>query len=310
MIIKKNEGLIAAPFTPMNPDKSINLSRIPALYKNYLEQDIKGVFINGSTGEGLSLTTAERKAIAEAWKDEVSGDFKLFVHIGHTSLMEAKALAKHSADLGVSGISTVGPFYMRPQNVEELVEFCAEMAAEAPQTPFYYYHIPALTGVKFAMLYFLTAASKQIPTLAGIKFSDNDFMEYDRCQGYEEEKYDILFGVDELMVCGRLFGARGFVGSTYNLFPRLYYEIMEAFDAGNFKKARQLQTKSIAFVQAINKYGYSGAAKSLMKFIGVDCGPVRQPLKNPEPAQMQQLESELQAIGFFDYVRAQTTVPE
>src|SRR5699024_9566554 len=141
MTIEKNEGLIVAPFTPMQANGDINFSAIPNLYSLYRSQGLKGVFINGSTSEGLSLTTKERKQLAEAWKKEVAADFALMVHVGHTSLKEAQELAAHAAALDVSGIATVGPFYMLPETVEGLVAFCTDIAAVAPQTPFYFYHI-------------------------------------------------------------------------------------------------------------------------------------------------------------------------
>ena len=67
MIMQHIHGLVAAPFTPMNEDGSLNLGLIPAYYRLLKENNVKGAFICGSTGEGVSLTLAERKAVAEAW---------------------------------------------------------------------------------------------------------------------------------------------------------------------------------------------------------------------------------------------------
>src|SRR5699024_7191453 len=165
------QGLIAAPFTPMNEDRSVNFRLIPEIYKRFRRQGVIGVFINVSTSEGLSLTNEERKALTEAWDEGVDDDFKRLVPVGHAGIQDATARARHASQYGsIDGISTVGPFYREPNSTKELVAFCREIALAAPECPFYYYHIPVLTGVDFPMYDFLTIAADEIPTLAGIKF--------------------------------------------------------------------------------------------------------------------------------------------
>ncbi|MEX2640068.1 MAG: dihydrodipicolinate synthase family protein [Balneolales bacterium] len=298
---KKINGLVVAPFTPMKSGGEINLDMIPTLYETYARNGVIGAFINGSTGEGLSLTTNERKNITKVWSEIVSRDFKLLVHVGHTSLEDAKELARHSSSLNVSGVSVVSPFYMKPTSVEDLVDYCAEIASCIPQTPFYYYHIPALTGVHFLMSDFLKVAKERIPTLAGIKFTDSDLNDYCVSYNYCNNRYDLMFGNDELLICGRLMGACGYIGSTYNLFPQLYLEIINAFDNGDLEKARNLQYKSILYVRTIGTYGYGSASKAVMKLVGLDCGPARLPLQKFDYSQLTELEEKLSDIGFFDY---------
>ncbi|MCW9708823.1 dihydrodipicolinate synthase family protein [Fodinibius salsisoli] len=302
---QKIKGLVAAPFTPMNENRSINLSLIPKLYERFQQNDVIGVFINGSTSEGLSLTTNERKALTEAWNEVIDDGFKLLVHVGHTSIEDAKNLARHATDLkSVSGISTVGPFYQKPDSTKELVEFCREIATEAPEVPFYYYHIPPITAVNFPMHDFLSLASDEIPTLAGIKFSNHDYVDFSQCLEFQDERFDIMFGNDELLSCGLMLGAHGFVGSTYNLFPELYHKIFEAFEEDNLKRVQHLQRKSMEYVQTIDEYGgYNGAAKGVMKLLGIDCGPARLPLKTPSNGQLDKLEVALRKKGFFKYTQ-------
>src|SRR5699024_2142757 len=118
------QGLIAAPFTPMNEDRSVNFRLIPELYKRFRRQGVIGVFINGSTSEGLSLTNEERKALTEAWDGVVEDDFKLLVHVGHAGLQDAKDLARHASKYSsVDGISSVWQFILIPNFTHELVSF-------------------------------------------------------------------------------------------------------------------------------------------------------------------------------------------
>ena len=66
MASQKLQGLIAAPFTPMHKDGSLNLSIIPSYYNLLKENSVNGAFICGSTGEGVSMSVTEKKAVAVA----------------------------------------------------------------------------------------------------------------------------------------------------------------------------------------------------------------------------------------------------
>lgn len=299
--MKKIQGLIAAAFTPMDQDGEINLDMIESLYKYYIQNDVKGVFLNGSTGEGLSLTIEERLQLCETWSNVIDGDLKLIVHVGSNSLKEAKELACHANKMGAWGIASIGPFYRKPATMELLVEYCRNIAGEAPELPFYYYHIPELTGIDFHMIDFLKATEEEIPNLAGLKYTDTDLSDCRLCIDFEEGRYDILYGNDELFLCGLTLGVKGFVGSTYNLYPKLYHDIKTAFEAHELEKARTLQTKAIEFVRLIDQYGYASAAKAAMKFLGVDCGPTRLPLKTLDVEQIKRLEADLVQYDFFDH---------
>lgn len=299
--MEKIEGLVVAAFTPMKSDGSINLDKIEALYNYYKQNEIKGVFLNGSTGEGLSLTYNERLQLCEKWGSVVDDDFKLIVHVGSNSLHEAREFAQHAGEHGVDGISTIGPFYQKSPTVEILVEICARIAEQVPQLPFYYYHIPVLTGINFSMVDFLKEASTQIPSMAGLKYTDSDLSEYNLCRVFDDHKYDLLYGNDEMHLGGLATGATGFIGSTYNLFPGLYQEIRTAFESNRMDYARELQVKAIQFVKVLDKYNYNAASKAAMKMIGVDCGASRLPFQTLNADQVSSLRNDLEEYDFFDY---------
>ena len=116
MKIEKTEGLIAAPFTPMKTDGSVNLNII-RVYARKLQQDkLKGVFICGTTGEGMLLTNSERKAIVEQWVEHQSAGLKVFVHVGTTSSKQSFELAKHAQQAGAYATACMGPMYLKPKS--------------------------------------------------------------------------------------------------------------------------------------------------------------------------------------------------
>jgi N-acetylneuraminate lyase len=281
MEIQKITGLIAAPYTPMNKDGSINRKLIPTYAEKLKKDKLSGVFVCGTTGEGMLMTPEERMKVAEKWIDEQTENFKVIVHVGTTSSKQSQELAGHAERSGAYAVGCMGPVFLSPQEVNEVVGFCSEVASGSPGLPFYYYHIPSVSGVKIPIKLFIEQAKERIPNLAGVKFTDNNFMDMMQCLQLDNGKWDILHGYDELLLAGLTYGVKGAVGSTYNYMAPLYYGIISDFEKGNLDAARKKQGISLQVVEILNKYGGAIAAgKALMKAVGLDCGPCRLPVKN------------------------------
>ncbi len=294
-------GLVAAPFTPFLPDTTLNLGAIPRLAGLLKRNGVMGAFICGTTGEGFSLTSAERRQVVEAWKAALPDGLKLIVHVGHLSLEESCELARHAQDTGADAIAAIAPSFFKPPGVDELVLWTERVAAAAPRLPFYYYHMPSMTGLRIPAAQYLEHARTRIPTLAGIKFTDEDIVDYSATRALARERYDVLFGRDEILLSGLDRGATGAVGSTYNYAAPLYLRIMQALKAGDRKTAEKCQAEAQAFIDVMHRRGGLPAGKVMMKFIGVDCGPVRLPLRNLTAAAESGLRADLEALGFFNY---------
>jgi N-acetylneuraminate lyase len=146
MSFPKINGLVAAPFTPMHPDGSINVSIIPSYHAFLKRNGVAGVFICGSTGEGPSMTLLEKKAVAEAWAHANKGDdhFKVILFVGGTCLEDAKELARYASTIGLNGISLTAPNYFKPASLQQLAACCIDVAEAAPDQPFYF---PTMTSL-------------------------------------------------------------------------------------------------------------------------------------------------------------------
>ena len=295
-------GLIDAPFTPMKPNGDINPEPIPAYAAMLAKNGLKGVFINGSSGEGYMLTTDERKQLAEKWMASVPAGFKVIVHVGSCCLRESVELARHAASIGAWGIGSMAPPFPKIGRIEELVKYCEAIAAAAPELPFYYYHIPAFNGAFLSMYDFLKAADGRIPNLAGIKYTFESLYEYNRCRRYKDGKFDMLHGQDEtILPCLAMGGARGGIGGTTNYNGRELVGIIEAWKAGDLALAQERQNFSQDVINVICHYrGNIVAGKRIMKLIGLDLGKNRTPFQNMTDDEEASMKKELEAIGFFD----------
>jgi N-acetylneuraminate lyase len=297
-------GLVAATHTPFHDDGSLNLQMVEKQAAHLVKNGVRIVFIGGTTGESPSLTIPERKNLAERWGKVAKGTpLKVVVHVGSNCLEDSRALAAQAEQLGAVAISALAPSYFKPRSVEALVACCAQVAAAAPSTPFYYYDIPSMTGVPISAPDFLSLARDSISTLAGLKFTNPDLMAYQFCLRADNGQWDIPFGLDEHMLGALAMGARGAVGSGFNFAAPIYSRLIAAFERGDLAQAREEQFRGVRLIQLFTSYGYMGAAKTAMKMLGIDVGPARLPNSTLTSEQVTSLRSELDAMGFFDWVR-------
>ena len=301
--MEKIKGLIDAPFTPFHEDGSLNLAPIPEYAALLARNGLKGVFINGSSGEGYMLTEEERMQLAEAWMAAVPKDFKVIVHVGSTSVMSSRRLAEHAQKIGAWGIGAMATPFPKIGNIEQLCRYCEEIASAAPELPFYYYHIPAFNGAFLSMYDFLKAVDGRIPNFAGIKYTFESLYEYNRCRRYQNGKFDMLHGQDEtILPCLAMGGAQGGIGGTTNYNGRCLTGILKAWEKGDLEKARQLQDFAQDVIDVIcNFRGNIVGGKRIMKLIGLDLGPNRVPFMSVTDEEEQELRRQLEAIDFFSH---------
>ncbi|WP_313366812.1 dihydrodipicolinate synthase family protein [Sphingobacterium mizutaii] len=303
MLTNKIEGLIAAPFTAFDPNGELNLDLIPAYYRSLKKNNVKGAFICGSTGEGVSLTFDEKVQVLKAWAalTKADPDFALMMFLGGTNVKECKQLAAISEQEGADAISFTSPYYFKPANVQQLAKCCQEIASSAPNTAFYYYHIPVLTGGNYSMIDLLEAVDNVIPTFRGIKYTHEDFMDFLSCLNHKNGKYDMLWGRDENMLSSLVLGTKGAVGSTYNYAAPLYNDLMAAYVQGNFEQANKLQQKSIDMIRLLGKYGGIATGKAYMKLVDLDCGEFRLPIANMSKENFELFKADVAALGFDSF---------
>lgn len=299
-MLSKLNGLIAAPFTPMQPDGSLNLSAIKDYYALLKRNGVNGAFIAGSTGEGPSLTLEEKILLLDAWAQATNADpdFHVITLVGGTCIADCIHLAKEVEARNLYGIAFTAPYYFKPASPHVLAELCRKIAASVPKTTFYYYHIPVLNGCNIAMYDLLKSVDGSIPNFGGIKYTHEDFMDFESCMNIENGRYNMLWGRDENMLSSLPLGTKTAIGSTYNYAAPLYRDMITAFDQGDLQQAASLQQKSIDMIRLLGKYGGIATGKAYMKLIGLDCGEFRLPITNMDQEAFENFKKDAQAIGF------------
>ena len=295
--MKKLEGLIAAAHTPFNADGSVNLALVKKQAETLIKQKVTGVYVSGTTGEGICCSIAERKAVFDAWVKAAKGKLYLIAHIGALALPDVQELGAYAVKCGMDATSIVPPNFFKPGSVDALVAYLKEALKTSTKLPFYYYHT-GMSGVNFDMEKFLLAADGKIKNLAGIKFNYPDLYMYQRCIRACGGKYDITWGIDEWFAGAVALGAKSAIGSTYNYSAGLYYKAWDAVKKGDLKTSEKYMKKVCDIVDILVEFGGVAAGKAMCAVHGVDLGTVRVPLKALTDAQKADIVKRLKKIGY------------
>ncbi|KAL4234399.1 hypothetical protein ACF0H5_006046 [Mactra antiquata] len=304
------EGMIAATFTPMTPDGEVDYDKYDKYCQHLADNGIHQIYVNGTTGEGFSLTLEEREKVVEKWIEvgkKTGRITKMVVQVGALNMHDTIALVDHALSVGADAIATVPPLFFKPKTLDYLVKYCKEVANAAPNIPFYFYHLPSVVGVELNNEDFLKAASKEIPSLVGIKFSSKDLVDLIGCvhvnaPNRDSKRYNMLFGCDEMVMSGMVMGAQGGVGSTYNFLPKVIQRIMDKTKKGETADALADQYLVQKACRVMYKYGdllgnNVSSLKAIMPLIGMDLGPARSPLRPPTAEELESYKKELLEAG-------------
>ena len=301
MKMEKIKGLVSALFTPLDSSGNVRLGELSQIIEDSISAGIAGFYVLGSTGEGISMTIDERMAVAEAVVKNVKGRLPVMIQIGHNSIEESKVLAKHAKAIGATAISANAPSYFKISDVDILIDCMAEIS-NVVDLPFYYYHMPALTGAKIDMLEFLKKAPQKVSNLVGIKFSEMDPGKFLQCKRFADGKFDVLWGCDEHLLAALAVGAEGAVGSTYNFIPRLYMEIIKNHQLGKNEEAQSLMLRAYNYVELLQKHGpIHPCMKAVLRMLGYQVGNHRLPQPILAGERVEALREELESTGFFEW---------
>ncbi|XP_054718404.1 N-acetylneuraminate lyase-like [Uloborus diversus] len=305
--IQSFEGLISPPFTAFHPNGDINPGIIPKYVDFLVSQGVTGVYVNGTTGEGLSLSVEERKTIAEAWVKAGKNKLELvIIQVGANSLKDAKELAAHAEKIGATGIASLPQLFYKPQSHDHLIAYFKAISDAAPNLPIMLYHIPSYAGVEIALGDFMPKARKAIPNFCGAKFTSVDVRDLLKCHDLPGAPFKLLSGFDEVLLPCMTCGVTAGIGASYNFMAPISLPIIEAYKKGDLKTALKHQNRVRHAIETICKHGQGiSAFKAVMNLISpLDCGPPRVPLVPLCAEALKNLKEDLKALKSEEWIRA------
>jgi N-acetylneuraminate lyase len=300
-------GVWPALVTPLTEEDRINVSVTRRLVDHLIGCGIGGLYVCGGTGEGVLLPASERKTMAETVVEQVNGRVPVMVHVGAVATAEAIDLARHAEAAGADAVAAVPPFYYSV-GFQAIAEHY-ELIAAASSLPLYLYYIPGTTGVTLNAEQMWELC--QIPNVRGFKYSAFDMYLLEQIlalgrpsTGSGQGTLNVFSGPDQLFAPMLTVGVDGAVGTTYNLLPRHFCRIYQAFQRGDIDEARRLQSQANRVIDVFIKHGALPAVKEMMRMLGFDCGYCRRPLGRLDGDQIAAMRADLDQIGFWELADA------
>lgn len=294
-------GVWPALITPLAGDDRINVLVARRLVDYLIGAGVGGFYVCGGTGEGILLPLDDRKRMAEAVIDQAHGRVPVIVHVGAIATVDAMTLAAHAEQVGADAVAAIPPLYY-DVGFQGVVEHY-QCVAGASSLPLYLYYVPSSTGVTVTAQQMWELC--QIPNVCGFKYSAFDLYLLEQILSLSKGTLNVFSGPDQLFAPMLTVGVDGAIGSTYNVLPRHFVSLYEAFQDGDIESVRKFQSQANRVIDIFGKHGGLPALKETMRMIGFDCGYCRRPFRRLSADEVAALRADLDRIGFWELVQEQ-----
>ncbi|HEX4130162.1 MAG TPA: dihydrodipicolinate synthase family protein [Pirellulales bacterium] len=284
--------ILPALVTPLTADGKLDTVGAERLIAHLYDQGVGGLYVTGSTGEGIYLETDIRHKLVELAVAMSRGRGRVIAHVGAVEGSRALELAAHAARVGADAVASVPPFvggYRWDEVYGYYVRLC-----EASKLPVVAYYIPGLTGQAFSLDSLGSLA--ELPNVAGFKVTDTNLYSLDRLLPRLRNDQVIYNGPDELLAFGLMLGAHGGIGTTYNFMPKAILEIAAHVAAGRHTEAVAAQKRANEAIEVLLAFPPLPATKQILYWQGLIASPAcAAPRGAISEAQQQELRRRISA---------------
>lgn len=276
--LNKYKGVIPAFYACYDDQGEISPERVQALTKFHIEKGVKGVYVNGSSGECIYQSVEDRKVVLENVVEAAEGKLTIIAHVACNNTRDSIELAKHAEKLGVDAIAAIPPIYFRLPEYA-IAKYWNDMSEAAPETDFVIYNIPQLAGVNLTPA--LYEEMRKNPRVIGVKNSSMPVQDIETFASASGDDYIVFNGPDEQFLGGRIMGANGGIGGTYGAMPELFLALDELIKNKELETAKELQYAINRIISKLvsghgNMYGMIKEVLRINE--DLDLGSVREPL--------------------------------
>jgi N-acetylneuraminate lyase len=264
-LLAADPRILPALATPLTPAGQLDVASAERLIDHLYRRGIGGLYVTGSTGEGIYLDAALRKRIVEIAVSMSLGRGTVIVHVGAIQAALAMELAEHAGQVGADAVSSIPPF-VGGYTWDEVRSFYAELARRSP-VPVVAYYIPGLTGQHQSIDNL--ARLLAIPNIAGFKYTDLNLFSLQRLSLRLAPNQILYNGYDELLSLGLQMGAHGGIGTTYNVIPELIVQVYRLCQAGRWTEAVAVQKQVNDVIEPMLGVHILAATKQVLYWQGL-----------------------------------------
>lgn len=294
--LDKYKGVIPAFYACYDEKGEISPAGVQRLAQYFIDKGVKGVYVNGSSGECIYQSVEDKKIVLENVMKVAKGKLTVIAHVACNNTKDSMELAAHAESLGVDAIASIPPIYFRLPD-HAIAKYWNDISSAAPNTDFVIYNIPQLAGV--ALSNSLFAEMRKNPRVIGVKNSSMPVQDIQMFKADAGDDYIIFNGPDEQFISGRVIGAAAGIGGTYGVMPELFLKMNELVKAGQLEAAMPIQyaANSIIYKMCSAHGNMYAVIKAILKLNeGFDIGSVRAPLAELTTEDMKIVEEAAQMI--------------
>lgn len=294
--LDKYKGVIPAFYACYDDEGNVSPERVQALTQYFVDKGVKGVYVNGSSGECIYQSVEDRKIIIENVMKIAKGKLTVICHVACNNTKDSMELARHAESVGVDAIASIPPIYFHLPEYS-IAKYWNDISSAAPNTDFVIYNIPQLAGV--ALTQSLFAEMRKNPRVIGVKNSSMPVQDIQMFKQQAGDDYIVFNGPDEQFISGRVIGADAGIGGTYGVMPELFLKMNELVIAGKLVEAKDIQNDVDAIIYKMcSAHGnmYAVIKEILRMNDGLDIGSVRAPLAELEESDMPIVEEAAKMI--------------
>ena len=264
-LLSSKNRILPALVTPLTPDGRLDEKSTERLITHLYEKGVGGLYVTGSTGEGIYLDFEIRQRIVEMAVSHSKGHGQVIVHVGAIQPAQAAVLADHAASVGADAVSSIPPF-AGGYSWAEVRSFYSDLAATS-KLPVIAYYIPGLTGQ--ARTVDELSSLLEIKNIGGYKFTEYNLYTMQRILARFRPDQIMYNGPDEMLALGLQFGAHGGIGTTYNFMPELILKIQSHCQAGQFAEAVKVQKQANDIIEPLLSSHGLAASKQILYWQGL-----------------------------------------
>lgn len=273
--LEKFSGINIALNACYDADGNVDTEAYRKLCSFYASKGVKGLYVCGSTGEGLLMKTEERKRVLETVADAAQGKLTVIAHVGALATRDSVELAKHAESVGVDAISSLPCIYYAV--TDEAIEKHWKAIIDSTDLPFIIYNIPDTTHYNLSPE--LCRKMAQYNHVIGIKNSSMSSYDINRYKRIGGKNFIVFNGPDEQYIAGRISGAAAGIGGSYGVMPEFFIKIEEYIQETNIAQAQNVQNHINYVIEEMYASGsFVGAAKHIISRRITDIGPPRMPI--------------------------------
>ncbi len=296
---EKFKGLWPAMFTPVLDNGEPAYEEIEKLVELLISQQMDGLYILGSTGQGLLFTEEQRKKITEVVSKISAGKIPVIVHVGSLTTAESIRLAQHAEKCCVDGISSVPPVYYTGNADTALAHY--GKIAESVSLPFFPYQLGdnSIPGNVHAFIKRLL----NIPNITGMKLTTNQLLNISSVYNQAGERLKLFSGSDELFCHATLCGTVGAIGTFYNIWGVECKYVMSEFVNGNYTLGKEFMLAFQKIIELVLPNAWTFFRKAMLLKYNIDIGQTIEPLGNAQKEwqddQVREILEKIESISQF-----------